>query len=252
MPRAQDSPETDPDDPGTPQNAPWASIWDLNLYVQLVMGQLYYHDHQGNPQQCDFQFNPTEIERSRSVSYTRSRTGNVIEERHVGGRDRAKRKQTRKPDAWEMSLTLRFDAAYGAQAGMKSPPIKDESAKATKPPVNQATNPQATYDPMTASYQDELDRVARAMKFFELMAESAPFVSENEKTANADETPPPPYVTLALGKRMWLCSVKTVRIKEDDFTPMMETRRFEATLSLEVYETTVQNEQQKGPELTSR
>ena len=219
----------------------------LGTAVQLTVGQLLYHDINGKPQQCAFQFNPTEVERSRSISYTRSRTGNIIEERHVGGRDAAKRKQTRKPDPWEMSLSLRFDAAYGAGIGTVPSPLPDTTAKAATPGADEPTEPKEPYNRVNATYERELERIEDTIRFFEQLAENKPFISENEKVANADETPPPPYMLLALGKRMWQCAAKSVRIKEEDYTPDLRPRRFEVTLSLEVIETTLQNEQGKGP-----
>src|SRR3954470_10556528 len=72
----------------------------LNTVVKLTMGQLFYRDASGEAKHCLFQFNPTEMERSRNIASTRSRTGNTREEPSVGTRNSAKRKQTRKPEPW--------------------------------------------------------------------------------------------------------------------------------------------------------
>jgi hypothetical protein len=205
----------------------------LNTAVQLTLGQLYYYDVQHKLQMCGFQFNPTELERSRDINYTRSRTGNINEERGDLGRDALKRKQTRKPEPWVMSLTLRFDAAYGKLLGSQpSPPPIGFPVPAT--PGGSRFNANAPYDPVTAGYRDELDRIEDTIHFFEKMVEPVPFEKENEQMANADETPPPPYVWLALGPRAWQCAVRSVRIKEDDYTITMRPRRFEVTLNLEI------------------
>lgn len=216
----------------------------LNTSVNLVMGQLFYRDAQRNPQHCVFQFNPTEIERSRTISFTRSRTGNILEEPRGQGRNHAKRKQTRKPDPWEMSVTLRFDAAYGMAVGNTQSPLP----RTVQTPSLPARFTSATPDfNASSSFKEQLRRITRTIQFFEALAEPGPFVTENERVANADETPPPPYVVLAFGERAWHCAVKSVRIKEEDYTPYLYPRRFEVTLSLEIIETTRQNLQGKGP-----
>src|SRR5581483_8462721 len=108
--------------PPPPDNQPKPAP-ALNTVVPLTLGQLYYYDAECKLQMCGFQFNPTELERSRDINYTRSRTGNINEEQGEQGRNSIKRKQTRKPDPWVMSLTLRFDAAYGKLLGSRpSPP----------------------------------------------------------------------------------------------------------------------------------
>jgi len=217
----------------------------LNSDVTLTMGQLFYRDAKRRPQHCVFQFNPTEIERSRNISFTRSRTGNTLEEPRAGGRNAAKRKQTRKPDPWEMSVTLRFDAGYGLISWTQQSPLPKIPQTAELP--EDFTDTEMTFNPASASFKDEIERIDRTIQFFEQIAEPQPFVSENEKLANADETPPPPYVILAFGQRAFQCAVKSVRIKEEDYTYDLSPRRFEVTLSLEIIETTRQNEQGKGP-----
>lgn len=216
----------------------------LNTAVTLTMGMLFYRDNdkQHTTHSCPFQFNPTEIERSRNIAFTRSQTGNTREEPHVGGRNSAKRKQTRKLEPWTMSVTLRFDAAYGKVAWTRQSPLPKVPQTSSEPKLTDPDQP-ATFNPAVASFKDEIQRIDKTIKFFEQIAEAEPIVSENEKVANADETPPPPYVILAFGWRAFQCAVKSVRIKEEDYTPDLYPRRFEATLSLEIIETTIQ----KGP-----
>jgi hypothetical protein len=221
---------------------------DLNTSVALVMGQLFYRDAKGTPKHCVFQFNPTEIERSRTISFTRSPTGNTLEEPRPGDRNQAKRKQTRKVQPWEMSVTLRFDAAYGMVAGNTQSPLP-KIAESPKGPrlSDEFTSATPSFNSATATFRNELQRIDETIKFFEALAEPGPFVTETDKIANADETAPPPYVILAFGERAWHCAVKSVRIKEEDYTPYLLPRRFEATLSLEIIESTRQNLQGKGP-----
>ncbi|HEX3765602.1 MAG TPA: hypothetical protein VHW23_43200 [Kofleriaceae bacterium] len=225
--------------PSTPGQFP-----TLNTAVSLTVGQLFYRDAKGNPQQCMFQFNPTEMERSRNIAFTRSRTGNILEEPRVGGRNSAKRKQTRKPESWDMSVTLRFDAAYGMVAWTQHSPLPKTPATAALPADPAVDTP--TFNPLAAKFKTEIQRIDNTIQFFEQIAEPQPFVSEHEKIANAEETPPPPYVTLAFGQRAWQCAVKSVRIKEEDYTPDLYPRRFEVTLSLEIIETVRQNADGKG------
>jgi hypothetical protein len=187
----------------------------LNTDVKLTMGKLSYFDAKGVTQSIEFQFNPTELERSRSIQFTRTPTGNTLDEANAGGRNQAKRKFTRKADPWAMTLALRYDAGYHRHGDTPGP------------------------------YKHKIDSVDKAMRFFEALVEPRPFPTENEKIANADETPPPPMMILAYGPRTWRCAVKTVRIKEEDYTPELRPRRLEVTLTLEVVETTQQNQQGK-------
>src|SRR5262249_10089600 len=137
------------------------------------------------------------------------------EEMKAGVRNQSKRKFTRKPEPWAMTLALRYDAGY-----YRHP------------------------EPL-GSFKHKIDSVIAAMRFFEALVEPSPFPTENQKIANADETPPPPLMILAYGPRTWQCAVKTVRIKEEDYTTALYPRRLEITLTLEVIETVQQNEQRK-------
>lgn len=206
----------------------------LNTSVTLTVGQLFYWDSAGKPHSCVFQFNPTELERSRTIRFTRSPTGNTLEEPGAGPRNQAKRKFTRKPEPWTMTLALRFDAGYGTITNAASSPLPPLPAQPPDPPP-----------PRPVSFKGEIERVAAAMQFFEALVEPGPFVSENENAANADETPPPPRVVLAYGTRSWLCAVKSCTIKEQDYTIDLYPRRFEVTLGLEIIETLSQNLQGK-------
>lgn len=189
----------------------------LDPRVKLTMGMLSFQDDTGKLRSCPFQFNPTELERARTIKFTRTPTGNILEEPKVGPHNQAKRKFTRKADPWDLTLSLRYDAAYYHDA-----------------------------EPSPArSYKDEVQRVTEARQFFEALVEPAPVALENEKVANADETPPPPLLTLQFGIRTWRCAAKSVRIKELDYTPDLYPRRFEVTLQLEIIETTRQNDQGK-------
>ncbi|HEY6180488.1 MAG TPA: hypothetical protein VIX73_38865 [Kofleriaceae bacterium] len=214
-----------PPDPGSKENlvrvneAPPASAPlspdSFSTDVQLTMGKLSYIDGNRDVQSIQFQFNPTELERSRTIKFTRTPTGNTLEEMRVGVRNQAKRKFTRKPDPWSLTLALRFDAGYYQDGASLGP------------------------------FKHKIDSVTKAMRFFEALVEPSPFPTENEKIANADETPPPPLMILAYGTRTWQCAVKTVRIKEEDYTRELYPRRLEVTLTLEVVETVQQNEQGK-------
>jgi hypothetical protein len=218
----------------------------LNTAVTLTMGMLFYRDsdEQHTPHHCLFQFNPTELERSRNIAYTRSPTGNTLEEPRTGGRNSAKRKQTRKMEPWTMSVTLRFDAAYGRVAWTQQSPLR--ATERTGALSEQDLHPKVKFNPTAATYMEEIQNIDETLKFFEAIAEAQPWKPENEQIANADETPPPPYVMLAFGQRVWECAVKSVRIKEEDYTPDLYPRRFEATLSLEIIQTVPQNDQRKG------
>jgi len=210
-----------PDQHFDPLDAPSAAgmfLPRLNNIVTLTMGSLSYIDAERRIQSLQFQFNPIELERSRTIKFTRTPTGNTLEELRAGLRNLPKRKFTRKPDPWDMTLSLRYDASYTANG--------DEG-------------------PALQAYSHRIDRIAKAIQFFEALVEPVPFVSENQKTANADETPPPPLLVFQYGKRSWQCALKHLRIKEDDYTPDLYPRRFEATLTLEIVETVQQNEQGK-------
>lgn len=227
-------------------NKPSIAPGKLNTAVTLTMGMLFYKDR-AEPQkshQCLFQFNPTELERSRNIAYTRSPTGNTLEEPRPGGRNNAKRKQTRKMEPWTMSVTLRFDAAYGRVAWTQQSPLR--ATERTGALSEEELHPKAKFNPEAAEFKQEIQRIDETLQFFEAIAEAEPWKPENEKTANADETPPPPYVMMAFGQRVWECAVKSVRIKEEDYTPDLYPRRFEATLTLEIIRTVPQNEQGKG------
>ena len=191
----------------------------LDSTVTLTMGQLIYTAKSRSKTQrhiLKFQFNPTEIERTRSITVHRTPTGNILEEERETTRDKPKRKASRKPNTWEMTLALRFDASYYPQS-----------------------------DPPTGPYSHRLSRIEEAIHFFEALVDPQHDDKENENVANANETPPPPYVTFLFGKRQWRCTVKTLRIKEQDYTPDLAPRRFEATLTLDVYETVRQSDMEK-------
>jgi hypothetical protein len=189
----------------------------LDPRVKLTMGMLSFKDTKGNLHSCPFQFNPETLERSRTIEFTRTPTGNILDQPRVGPKNQAKRKFTRKTHPWDLTLSLRYDATYCADA--QSPP--------------------------TGKYKDQVQRVTDARQFFESLVEAEQLALEHEKVANADETPPPPIMTLQFGIRSWRCAAKSVRIKELDYTPDLYPRRFEVTLQLEVVETTRQNDQGK-------
>jgi hypothetical protein len=216
----------------------------LNTAVTLTMGQLFYRDSQGKPHRCLFQFNPTELERSRTINVTRSPTGNTNEEPRVGGRNSAKRKQTRKPAEWEMAVTLRFDAAYGKLAWTQQSPLRPTEHTGNLPQA--FTDEDPVFNPLAKSFKDEIENIRQTIEFFEKIAHAQPWENENESPGNADETPPPPYVMLAFGQRAWECAVKSVRIKELDHTPDLYPRRFEVSLNLEIILTVPQNDQGKA------
>jgi hypothetical protein len=220
-----------PDASGKPSELP-----PLSTVVKLTVGQLFYWDTDGKSHSCIFQFNPTELERSRAVQFTRTKTGNTLEEPGVGPRNQPKRKFTRKPEPWGMTLALRFDAGYGMRANAERSPL---------PKVAQSAAPVVVPERPPISFKDELERVEAAIGFFESLVEPGGRVSENQKVANADETPPTPLVILAYGQRSWLCAVKNLRIKEEDYTPNLRPRRFEVTLTVEIVETVRQNDQGK-------
>jgi hypothetical protein len=189
--------------------------------VQLSAGMMTYDSPQAGPQALRFQFNPTEIERSRTITINRTPTGNTLEEPKVGPRNQAKRKMTRKPEAWDMTLSLRFDASYPSPN--PPPPTGGGHVK---------------------------DQVEAARKFFEGLVEPGVFEPDSTRIAQAHETAPPPMVTLYFGRRAWRCTVKSLRIKEEDFTYDLDARRFEVTITFEVVTTVPQNFQRKvGGEL---
>jgi len=245
----------------------------LNTDVPLTVGQLFYEDDRDGKKQihsCPFQFNPTELERSRTIRFTRSPTGNTLEEprsdkdpraRDTNPRNHTKHKFTRKPDPWDMTLSLRFDASrpvFATPTPQPQPTSSDnlafsvDVAVSTTDPALPAPSPGTLSASLSASlsatdgdkgtlqshFKDEIARIDKTMRFFEALAEPYPMTRENERLENADETSPPPFLTLAFGKRSWLCAVKSVRIKEEDYTYDLYPRRFEVTLSLEVVETT--------------
>lgn len=190
----------------------------LDATVKLTMGQMWY-ESKGQRHTLQFQFNPTELERSRTVKINRTPTGNNLEEEHGGKRNQPKRKASRKPEPWDMTLALKFDAAYYHRR-------PDDS-------------------PLQVAFKNQITRIDNAIRFFESLVDPAHHDHEKENPANADETPPPPFVHLQFGKRVWRCTVKTLRIKELDYTYDLFPRRFEATLGLEVIETVVQNDMGK-------
>lgn len=213
-----DDPPPPPPDPRKPKPPRTPSPPLLDTTVPLVMGELSY-ESKGQRHTLQFQFNPTELERSRTVKINRTPTGNNLEEEHGGHRNQAKRKASRKPEPWDMTLALKFDAAYHNRRP-DDPPLK-------------------------GPFKSPIARIEKAIRFFESLVDPAHHDHEKENPANADETPPPPFVHLQFGKRVWRCTVKTLRIKELDYTYDLYPRRFEATLGLEVIETVQQNDQGK-------
>ncbi len=255
----------------------------LNTDVPLAVGQLFYEDHRDGKKQihsCPFQFNPTELERSRTIRFTRSPTGNTLEEPgsdkdprppDTNPRNHFKHKFTRKPDPWDMTLSLRFDASRPVFATPTPMPQRTspdnlafsvDVAVSTTEPALPAPSPGTLFATPAASvsaslstslsatdgdkgtlqshFKDEIARINRTMRFFEALAEPYPMTRENQRLENANETSPPPFLTLAFGVRSWVCAVKSVRIKEEDYTYDLYPRRFEVTLNLEVVETTRQ------------
>lgn len=208
----------------------------LNTVVKLTVGQLFFWDVEDKLQRCIFQFNPTEIERSRTIAFTRTPTGNTLEEPHFGVRNQPKRKFTRKPEPWQMTLALRFDAGYGliAQAEPSPPPRFPEPVPPPPPPP-----------PSPTTFKNEIERIAATIQFFEGLVEPSSIARENDKAGNAHEAPAPPFVYFAWGQRSWQCVVKTARIKEEDYTYDLYPRRVEVTLTLEVVETVQQIDQEK-------
>lgn len=206
--------------PPTREEEPNKPKATFNTAVHLTMGQLSFLDRRkskdGEVRSCVFQFNPTELERSRTVKFTRTPTGNTLDTRRAGERNQTKRKFSRKPDPWSMTLNLRFDAGYYANA---------------------AAAP--------GSYSDKIDAIDNAIRFFEALVEPDEFATENEKPSNANETPPPPTLLFFYGQRSWKCAVQNLRIKELEYTPDLAPRRFEVTIGLEAIETTDQNERGK-------
>jgi hypothetical protein len=184
--------------------------------IRLKTGMMEYHSPHDGHQTLRFQFNPTEIERSRSIEIVRTPTGNNLEEPHSGPRNQAKRKTTRKPESWDMTLSLRFDASYPSP----NPPPASGSGHVK-------------------------DQVEAARKFFEGLVEPGEFQPSGQRIAQAHETAPPPHLLLHFGRRSWRCVVKSLRIKEEDFTFDLDARRFEATIGLEIHTTVPQNVQGK-------
>ncbi|MEO7732027.1 MAG: hypothetical protein ABIY55_13715 [Kofleriaceae bacterium] len=216
----------------------------LSTTVPLSVGQLFYRDNKRHAHSCPFQFNPTEIERSCDVKFTRTPTGNTREEPRAGERNQTKRKSSRKPERWQMTLSLKFDAGHPLINKPPPPPPENEAADDdSDAPGPSLTGPTAPRSDKLESSKALARRVVEAMRFFEALAEPLPDTTENDKMSNADETPPPPFLTLALGWRSWKCAVKSVRIKEEDYTYDLYPRRFEVSLTLEIIETT----QQVGP-----
>jgi hypothetical protein len=192
----------------------------LDSTLSLTMGQLIYTAKSRAKTQrhvLKFQFNPTEIERTRSINVYRTPTGNTLEEDRETTRDKPKRKASRKPNTWEMTLALRFDASYYQQ--QPSPP--------------------------DGPYSHRVSRIEEAIHFFEALVDPQHYEKETENVATANETPPPPYVTFLFGQRQWRCTVKNLRIKEMDYTKDLYPRRFEATLTLDIYETIRQSDMEK-------
>jgi|GEM_PF-5592947 len=220
----------------------------LDTAVPLTVGQLFYWDNKGIAHSCPFQFNPTEIERTRDVKFTRTQTGNTYEEPRRGERNQTKRKASRKAERWQMTLSLKFDAGRPVTTKPPAPPPPqapaDTSSDEPGPPV---AGPGAPQVDKFESAKALAKRVVDTMRFFEALSGPLPDTVETDKMANADETPPPPFLTLALGWRSWKCAVKSVRIKEEDYTYDLYPRRFEVSLTLEIIETTQQAEQGKGP-----
>jgi hypothetical protein len=218
----------------------------LSTMVKLTVGQMFFLDAHGKRHHCAFQFNPTEIERSRTVQHKRTPTGNILEEPRFGPRNQAKRKFTRKPDPWTMTLTLRFDASRPLDASDVQSPLPENAAKqlqnASDAPIEPPKATAAPSPPPAAPPPHLADRIDAALRFFEGIVEAVPFTDESQRIVNADETPPPPTVVLALGPRAWNCAVKSVRIKEQDYTIDLYPRRFEVTLDIELIETIRQNE----------
>lgn len=209
----------------------------LNTYLPLTVGQLFFLDAHKQLRRCAFQFNPTELERSRSIAITRTPTGNVLEEPKFGPRNQAKRKLTRKVEPWEMTLTLKFDASRPLDASDTPTPLPRGAL--WDPNDGAPTEAVTTSSDETGGFTD---RIAHTLRFFEALAEPVPFTDEDDRIVNADETPPPPIITLALGPRSWNCFVKQVRIKEQDYTFDLHPRRFEVTVSFEIFHTIQQNE----------
>jgi hypothetical protein len=218
----------------------------LDNDVTLTVGQLFYWDNKGTAHTCPFQFNPTEIERTRDVKFTRTPTGNTYEEPRRGERNQTKRKSSRKAERWQMTLSLKFDAGRPVTNEPPEPPPPKMPASTDaddSPLVAGAGAPRVDkFESATALAK----RVVDTMRFFEALSGPLPDTIETDKMANADETPPPPFLTLALGWRSWKCAVKSVRIKEEDYTYDLYPRRFEVSLTLEIIETTQQAEQGKG------
>ena len=196
-------------DPSLPPSSP-----GRENAVRLSAGLMTYHSRRLGPQSLRFQFNPTEIERSRSVTITRTPTGNTQQEPKAGPRNQPKSKITRKAEPWDLTLSLRFDASYPSP----NPPPGGGAVK---------------------------DQVEAARKFLEGLVEPGEFQPDDLRIAQAHETAPPPLVTLYFGRRAWLCAVKSLRLKEEDYTYDLEVRRFEATITLEIFTTVAQNTQHK-------
>lgn len=184
----------------------------LEFTVPLVLGMMSFEDKDGHRRRCTFQFNPAQLERSRTIQITRSPTGNTLEEPGAGPRNQPKRKMTRKPQPWDMTLSLRYDASYPSQ--------------------NPAPDPD---EPLVK------DKVEFARQFFEALVEPGGFQSEDTRIANANETAPPPLVLFQYGERAWECAVKSLRIKEEDYTYDLYPRRFEVTITLEIIGTVPRN-----------
>src|SRR5882724_2413032 len=173
--------DADESPPAPAPSSPPRPAHRLDTNVAVTMGELSFTS-QGQTHTLEFQFNPTEMERSRTVKVTRTPTGNTLEEERDTTRDKPKRKASRKPDPWDLTLALKFDAGY----------------------YHRRHNTPA----LSVPFGQQVDRIANAIHFFEALVDPAHHDHENENVSNANETPPPPYLFLQFGKRRWKCFVK--------------------------------------------
>lgn len=174
--------------------------------MNLTPAAFNYVDRNNRNRQLYFQFNPTTLKRTRTVTFTETKGNDPL----ASETDRSAqgKKFSLKAQRWKLDFDIRLDASM--------PPLTKEGAQAS------------------GSY---LGAVQQGLDQLEALVEPGPVPSENDSLYGFQLNPDPPLIYFTWGARIWSGYMTSLTISEVQFTPDLVPKRVEATVSLVVIET---------------
>jgi len=180
----------------------------MSIYVP---GFFLYKTATGQRGLLHFQFNPQEIQRSRSVSFEETSALDEDQSSNAGGDSQSSSsskkfsKYTLRAGRWRLSLNIRLDTSAPLLPGAPIPP-----------------------------YAVDLAALALAVKQLETLVEPQEKITQNKATYGYPSQPETPRVQFWWGPRVWEGYITDVSITEKMFTPDLLPKRVEANVSMVV------------------